>query len=239
MRPRIAGAVSLLLASAPCLAHAEPPPAEPPLLSGSTSRDDTGALSPRPMPGKLPPAPLAPAPGAPRLHIESATPGVTLFEISPSVATFGPRGTSYGVYTRPVCSAPCDRVVDGRAGQSFYFGGEGVTASSSFQLADRGGDVAATVLPGSARTRFIGAVLTGVGATALLAGVIMVPIAVNYPELAPDGSTTNVVSTPLLAGGSVLAGAGLGLLVGGIVTLVKSRTAVTFGERPGVAMVQF
>ena len=231
MGPKSAGVLTLLLASAPCLARASPPPAEPPLLSGTTSRDDAGVLPPQPMPGTPPPVPPAPVPGAPRLHVEATSPGVTLFEVSQAAAVFGARGTSYGVFTRPICHVPCDRIVDGRAGQSFYFGGEGVTPSSSFQLAGHSGEVAASVTPGSARARFGGVVMTGLGATAILTGAIMLPIGARYSETDDLGVTTNVVSVPMVAGGAALAAAGVGLLIGGIVTLVKSRTAVTFAER--------
>ncbi len=36
---------------------------------------------------------------------------------------------SYSSLYEPVCSAPCDQVVDGRGGAEFFFGGKGVTNS--------------------------------------------------------------------------------------------------------------
>ena len=113
-----------------------------------------------------------------------------------------------------------------------------MTASSSFQLVGRSGELAATVTPGSARARFGGAVMTGFGVTAILTGAILLPIGARYSETNPNGITTNVVSVPMVAGGAALAAAGVGLLIGGVVTLVRSRTAFTFADRP-VAMVAF
>jgi hypothetical protein len=47
-----------------------------------------------------------------------------------------------------VCVAPCDLVVDGSRGQSFFFDGKRVTKSKEFSLSEYRGDVVARVRPG-------------------------------------------------------------------------------------------
>jgi hypothetical protein len=49
-----------------------------------------------------------------------------------------------------ICSSPCDRIVDGRRGQTFLLSGYGITDSDSFQLLDWQGHVTLRVAPGNA-----------------------------------------------------------------------------------------
>jgi hypothetical protein len=87
-------------------------------------------------------------PGAPRLHIELTRPvDLKLFEVAGEVHSFimGPFSADA---IRPVCVAPCDLVVDGSRGQSFFFDGKRVTKSKEFSLSEHSGDVVARVRPG-------------------------------------------------------------------------------------------
>ena len=67
----------------------------------------------------VPPVTVQAAPGTPRLHIKLTRPAdLKLYEVTS-------HGFSSGT-SSPVCAAPCDRIIDGRRGQSFYFNGDHV-----------------------------------------------------------------------------------------------------------------
>jgi hypothetical protein len=159
-----------------------------------------------------PAAAQAPAEGAPRVHVETNSPEVTLFE-RPSVLE----------PSRPLCRAPCDRVVDARAGQSFYFAGEGITPSPRFQLSDRAGDVRVRVEAGSGglRTGGIVAIVLGSGLTVGGVGLTTFGVMLGAQQTRQTGPNTMAI------GGGVLLASGLGLIAGGIVSLVQARTRVT------------
>jgi hypothetical protein len=129
------------------------------------------------------------------------------------------------VVTQPACQAPCDQIIDGRPGQSFFFVGDGIPESSRFQLRDKAGDVSVHVEPGSSALRTGGIALTTMGTLGTLAGL---PILIV-------GSTNNGSTTALAAGG-ILLGVGVTALVSGIVMIVKSGTDYHFraAENPGV-----
>src|SRR5262245_32906245 len=80
-----------------------------------------------------PAAPTSAAAGL-RLHIETDDPSVTLNRITGSLAVIGTGGSAYAVASKPVCLAPCDRVVDPGDADEFFFTGESAPASSSFRL---------------------------------------------------------------------------------------------------------
>ncbi len=140
--------LALLLAVAPHARAAEGDDEPKPATDPAPSPDAEEAAETRP---------AAPAPrrdhaaGAVRVHIETKHPGVELREEQPGAESFV-----------VVCRQPCDRVVDGRDGRSFFFAGEGITPSPTFALDRRRGDVTAAVKPGSAGLRTGGAVVSGV-----------------------------------------------------------------------------
>ena len=86
-----------------------------------------------------PPPPTQPTLGAPRVHVVTTDRQVILFR-EPSPAERETLGPAYRPLGVPVCRAPCDRVIDGRAGQVFWFG-RGARPSSGFLLRDRAGDL--------------------------------------------------------------------------------------------------
>jgi hypothetical protein len=151
-----------------------------------------------------------------RLHVEADAPAVTLEEV-----TAGGRW----MRARPICRAPCDQFVDAH-GQSglFVLAGEGIVPSSPFHLTGHGRDVALDVAVARSARRAGGFAMAFIGAAGVVAGLSM--IALGAIPTTSDGGQ----SPGLVAAGGVAGGVGLGLLVGGIVLVVKTRT--TFAFRP-------
>lgn len=198
------------------------------------------AASPPPVAPPTPPPPppppfrevVGPSDGAPLVHIRSDSP-IELHEVVSSIAVVGYGGAAYGQITRAVCRAPCDRVVDGRAGQLFFFGGPGTTQSSRFQLTERGPNVLVDVKPGSVGLRVGGWVVLTLGAVALTSGVSLIVLGSNSTSMDSNGNFSSGTDSGMVTGGAVAAALGGGLLVGGIVMLVKSVTGYEFVSPTG------
>ncbi len=160
-----------------------------------------------PLPPPPAPPPQAPELGAPRLRIDSDFP-ITLHEVEPFVGD------------TIVCQAPCERIVDGRAGQQFYFSGDEIPASPSFPLVEKGGDVVAEVHQGNFALLGTGHALMAPAVLHLVAGAVLVP----FMTLAHDPSTALELQ---YAAGATL-GVGAALLVTSIVMIVEGRTRYRF-----------
>jgi hypothetical protein len=100
----------------------------------------------------------------------------------------------------PVCDSPCEAVVDRYA--DYRLVGPRVSASSAFQLPDRG-DASVHARPGYPAAGVLGWTLVGVGATSTVAGgvVLSIPSSAWDPH---DG-----VGVALLVPGLMLVGFGL------------------------------
>ena len=196
-----------------------PPPSPPP----------QPLQSPQPLPAQMG------DPGVVRLHIDSPLP-TTLIEQRAAVV-----GTYYGAYggygivltqLRKVCSAPCDTVVDGTGGRTFMLTDEQFPAPRPFSFAGMSGDVTVHVDPGSFGRRVGGVLAIVLGASAAVAGAIMIPIAV--------GSTTtdlntmvdvNTVDKPLRNAGIGMLAGGLAALGAGVAMVVTGATSVSIEPR--------
>jgi len=100
-----------------------------------------------------------------------------------------------------VCISPCDKLIDGRLGQQFFFGAAGMPPSSLFQVYQRRGVVSAQVEPGS-DARFITGIMTGTlgGLTMLVGGALW---ALGYIE--GDQQKQNADGTPMVdANGDII-----------------------------------
>jgi hypothetical protein len=197
------------------------------------------AAPPPPPPPMMPPPPpggelSGPADGAPRVHIRTETPGMALHQITTSIAVVGYGGVAYGMISRPVCVAPCDQVVDGRNGQLFFFAGEGTTQSSRFQLLGRGPEVVADVKGGGVWKRFGGFMLAAFGGAAVVTSATLFALGAAGRETynAQTNQFDKSSNSGMMIGGGVLAGAGVGMLAGGIVMIVQSVTRYSFAQ-PG------
>ncbi|AKT44064.1 uncharacterized protein CMC5_083020 [Chondromyces crocatus] len=168
-------------------------------------------------------AAVSPPPGTPgvvRFRIDADEPGVELYQrLAPGVgvAAVEPEGTWT---TFLVCAAPCDQTIDGRAGQHFFFGGEGFSNSSTFRLDKQTGSITAHVRPAKTILRNLGLGFTFGGATAALGG----GFALGYGVLKSNET--------IAVGGSISLGIGLAHLIPGILLLAMSGTRFTLGSGP-------
>ncbi|HVK63971.1 MAG TPA: hypothetical protein VM694_05840 [Polyangium sp.] len=119
-------------------------------------------------------APLAPGQGVPFLHIESNWPNVELSRIDGEIGG-GYQQQAYvgpNAITKFMCSAPCDRLVDGRDGHRFFISGPGMFPTEAFRLDSRAGHVTARV-KGTSLARFAsGLILVSMGGVLSLGGVM-------------------------------------------------------------------
>ncbi len=200
---------------------AMPPPLPPPPFPGTpVMASALGTLGYTPVSTLPPPAPGEL--GAPRLHIETPTP-VTLHETL---------DTDLG-RERPIdCQSPCDKVIDGRAGQAFYFAGDEIPQSARFHLTEKSGDVTARVSPGNRGVRTAGAWLIGLGITGVTAGAITLPIGMAMNSGAAPGQSSSTVP---MAGGVTL-GIGAAMLLSGIVMNVVGHTRYDFSTAQTAAV---
>ena len=166
------------------------------------------------------PAPLIMGPGRPRLHIDTtASRPVRLFEISaqpinsPNIP-WGSFSQNPQPVARPVCRAPCDRVIDGSYGQSFYFGGNGVTPSRRFTLDEHDGPMLARVRPGRPGVFVGGVLLTSMSVAPLLTGTLFLALT-SHAQRSAD-TTRNA--------GVALSAVGVSMLLSGILTVAFGRT---------------
>lgn len=165
--------------------------------------------------------------GAPRVHIESDYPKVQIMRIDATIAVVGSRGSATGIVTRPVCTAPCDKVVDGRDGSQFFFTAPGMVGSSAFSLTDKSGDLTARIQGGSAGKRMGGFIMTTSGGALLMAGALVLTIGAISTDISYDdagnSTETHGNATAMTIGGIGL-GVGAALLVPGIIFLSTSGT---------------
>lgn len=179
-------------------------------------RDTDGAEAPA---WPREPAPASPPPLAhgPRVHLSlTRDKPVTLYEVQSEVVAGGYNASLYGMSFRSVCTAPCDRVIDGGRGQQFFLAtGEGVvwTASRKFTLEQAGGALDIAVRPGGRGLRIVGAILLGIGIGAAIGGSILV-----------IGRSTRTAGFGLL--GAAVPGLGAGIPM-----TILGRTRYRMGER--------
>jgi hypothetical protein len=160
-----------------------------------------------------PPPELEPTVGAPRVHVETPNGKTVLLYRS-----FGSSSNSNTVFGKFECKNPCDKVVDGREGSFFFFGGEKLSPSRSFTLIDKQGDVNVLVKPGRRGAYVTGFLLLTLSASFVLGGAIMAAVGHTVH------SKTQYVGYGLLGGG-------LAMIAAGIPLLVLGRTRVKFGAR--------
>jgi hypothetical protein len=142
-------------------------------------------------------------------RVESDFP-ITLHEVDPFVGD------------QIVCQAPCGRIIDGRAGQRFYFAGDEIPASRSFALVEKEGDVLAAVHKGNFALVKTGHALLAPAVLHLVAGAVLVPF------LALERDAGTALDLRYATGATV--GVGAALLVSSIVMIVEGRTRYRFNR---------
>lgn len=207
-------------------AGAEPPPPETPGY-GETPGGYAAPVEPAPPP-EPPPAQLG-QPGVVRLHIETDDPDVRLIE---EVSTTHGYVSGYGfamTELREACAPPCDQIIDGRRGQSFYFDGDGVVTTDAFTLSGFSGNMTAHVDPGSRGLQIGGVIMLPLGAMVMLAGPIMIVLAnverTEYNYGYGEEDTQEIIFPEGNLVGGIMLGAGAGLLTGAIVMLVAGGSS--------------
>lgn len=181
------------------------------------------------------PAPVQERPAGPRLHIEPTRPArVDLFEITAEVVASGYNTTVRGIAYRPVCTSPCDDIIDGTRGQSFFFGGDGVTTSQRFTLSGYSGDVVASVKPGRRGLRVGGLIAASFGAAGVITGGTLFAVAnIGNTRTTVDemGGLVTTTTKPNYTPATAILVTGAALLVGGIVMYVLGRTTFKLSQR--------
>jgi len=176
-----------------------------------------------------PPETVQAGPGAPRLHIKLTRPAdLKLYEVTS-------RGFSSGT-SSPVCAAPCDRVIDGRRGQSFYFNGDHVLKSRKFSLTGHSGDVVAQVKPGRPARRVGGIIGLALGGAGLGTAAFLYWTAKRHADglnefredTDPQAEPNYKPATALLITGAIVA-------AGGLAMLLLSGTRVKWFKRTAAA----
>lgn len=200
------------------------------------------AAAPTPAPA-APRGPSAGSNGVPILHIESSRPaGLQLYEVMSEIVAVGYNASVYGITYRSVCVAPCDAPIDGSQGHSFFFGGEGVTASGRFNLNGYGGNVTAEVKPGRKGVRVGGFVLAGTGPSLILGGALWLVVQGLTRTRTEFDGMGNLIEVPgpkrSPAGPAALIAVGSAMLVGGIVMAIVGKTKFKLVQRNGLGFVR-
>ncbi|HVK70341.1 MAG TPA: hypothetical protein VM694_38070, partial [Polyangium sp.] len=181
-------------------------------------------------------APLAPGQGVPFLHIESNWPNVELARIDGEVGG-GYQQQAYvgpNTITKFMCSAPCDRLVDGRDGHRFFISGPGMFPSEAFRLDSQEGHVTARV-KGVSMARFAsGLILVTMGGVLSLGGIMFTAASFTMngtptPENNEPMKDVRAVRTI----GLVTLGIGVASVVGGAMFLSEGRTRVELVKAQG------
>lgn len=196
-----------------------------------------------PKPGKAKPEEPEVGMGVPRLHIETTRPvNLQVYQVTSDMVASGGGVTIVGMAYRPVCTAPCDRAIDGSQGHSFFFGGDRMTASRRFTLSGYSGDLTAKVKPGS-KGLFIGGIVMASVSPAVIGGgaawMLIENLTATTTTIDPmTGEFTEVRGSPNYAGGAALIAVGGAMLVGGIVMAVLGRTRFKLVPRAGVGLLR-
>jgi len=184
-----------------------------------------------PPPSAPSPAPAPPPANAVRLHVESPKPALVYSHESTNGEGAG-AGAAFDRAT-PICFAPCDKVIDPAAPQTFTANGD-FNPSSNFTLTGLQGDVELSLRPGSHDVRVAGQVLTVaggalavVGATLAIVGAALGSATVNVSVNGqPSTSTTDPRYRWLVPTGIGIGSGGVAALVAGVIALVESKTSI-------------
>jgi len=150
------------------------------------------------------------------LHVETRAPRLEM-RVFDGAWTTGPRGARR-TFSRRVCAAPCDRIIDAREGARYFFSGPDLVSSDYFRLNDRAGPVTARVTVGSRRLRTSALIAGALGLLSVFGGSVLLGVGRVDPF---DGHGETVAGGALLANGVVAA-------VTCAILLARGDTAVRF-----------
>lgn len=181
--------------------------------------------------GRAVPVPSAapPAGHEVRLHIDSPK---QTFVYSHQTAYGAVNGYGFVIdAATPVCSSPCDKVLDAASGQTYTAGGD-FNPSPAFTLAGKEGDMELTVEPGSHGVRALGYALIIVGGVGVITGASLALLGALLPSTTTnynDDGTTSVSDSGtgwMAPTGLAITGGGVAMIVGGIVAIIESKTKI-------------
>lgn len=162
------------------------------------------------------------------VHIESNNPEVSLYRLGAEATVVAGGEVGYVQAYQKVCTAPCDRPIDGSRGEGFFLSLNGFRLGSTFQLRDPDGDGQATLGATIHRTPsrgllWGGLTIASLGAAAGAVGAVFGAIGFGneYKTNYETGSERLVQDNSAMWWG--VAGGGGALLVGGVVMAVLSR----------------
>lgn len=190
--------------------------------------------------------------GVVRVLIDSTEPGMQLYRVNTNGSgrvQMIPGTVSAFPISDLICISPCEKVIDGRLGEQFFFGARGMPPSSPFQVFQQRGTLAAHVEPGS-DARFITGVTLGVvgGLSVTFGSAVWI---LGYVE--GDRQKKNVDGTPMInASGGIIVehgplipegrlagpiafGIGAAMLVGGIFLGRSGEISYSLSPKPGAA----
>ncbi|MDC0743818.1 hypothetical protein [Polyangium mundeleinium] len=181
-------------------------------------------------------APLAPGQGVPFLHIESDWPNVELARIDGEVGG-GYQQQAYAgpnTITKFMCSAPCDRLVDGRDGHRFFISAPGMFPTEAFRLDSQAGHVTARV-KGTSMARFAsGILLVTMGGVLSLGGVMFTAASFTMDTTPRPDNTDPMKSVRAVRTiGLITLGLGAASVVGGAMFLSEGRTRIELVKAQG------
>lgn len=188
-----------------------PPPPEKPEEPTGKPAPKGGLATAAPEETSKPPPP--PGPGVVRIHIVADDPLIQLYRVGGSQIQVAGNTVHLGTVTELICQAPCDTIVDGRDGASFFFSGQGIPPSDPFQLLEHEGDQAIAVDAGSAGPALGGALMMTFGILGVIAGGIMTGASFGVNE-ADTGEALHIAAGTTLGGGAALIAGGAVLVAG-------------------------
>jgi len=136
-------------------------------------REPAAPAAPAPTPATTA-APAVPTKGMPIVHIESDYPDAELSRID------GRSGT--GFRSTFMCSAPCDKPIDGRDGHRFYIEADGMLSSPPFRLVNVDGPVTARVTGLSFTRHAVAQSLVAMGSVLTFGGIMFTAVSFFMSE---------------------------------------------------------
>lgn len=174
-----------------------------------------------------PPAPVPPPPAAVHVHFQNTDPSLPIATLYATDLEGHPF----------LCTPPCDR--DVAPGVPMHFAGEGFPPSRKFTTHGTG-PLDIQVTPGSSAQRGGGIAMITIGSILSVVGAIVVVVGLGAGTSVDDSDPCDPIATAGSSPGIIGAGAavelvGAGLIAGGIVMLIKSKTVFKL-DRPELVL---
>ncbi len=124
----------------------------------------------------------------------------------------------------PICTSPCDKVIDGSRGDEYVASGD-FPGAKVFNVGSMKGDVELKVTPGNKGLRALAITLDVVGGVAIITGGTLLltgALVGSTDTFDASGNPTGTSGSSMTPIGGAILGAGAAALVGGIILGIKS-----------------